>query len=117
MPVVPPLPRFQVESLDTATRITIPSRKNWFIILFLGFWLMGWAFGEIMVLGIIGTSVFAAAVGKTPDASAGFLGVSGFLLFWLAGWTVGGGYAIYLFLWQVTGKEVVDVSFSGITTS
>lgn len=115
MPVVPPLPRFSVETLETGTCITIPSRKNWFAIAFLGFWLMGWAFGEIAVLGVVGTSIFAALSGKATEASAGFLGVSGFLLIWLAGWTVGGGFALYTFFWQVAGKEVIEVSNSAIT--
>jgi hypothetical protein len=29
--------------------ITIPATKNWFAILFLGFWLAMWLFGEIIV--------------------------------------------------------------------
>lgn len=116
MPIVPPTPRFKVETLDlNITRIIIPSRKNWFTIFFLGFWLTGWAVGEIMVLRIMATSIFGAVAGKAPNASAGLLGISGFLLFWLAGWTVGGGFAIYTFLWQVAGKEVIEVNSGGIT--
>jgi hypothetical protein len=115
MPVVPPTPRFQVEPLDTATRITIPSKKNWFIILFMGFWLMGWALGEVAVLGIILTSVLGIAFGKTVAASASFAGISGFLLIWLGAWTVGGGYAIYTWLWQIAGKEVIEISSASIS--
>jgi len=116
MPVVPPTPRFKIETTETnATRFIVPSRKNWFTIFFLGFWLTGWAFGEIMVLGIMATSIFGAVAGKAPNATTGLLGVSGFLLFWLAGWTVGGGFVIYTFFWQVAGKEVIEVSASGIT--
>ncbi|MBI3760199.1 MAG: hypothetical protein HY269_10680, partial [Deltaproteobacteria bacterium] len=30
--------------------ITIPARKNWFIILFMAFWLVGWFFGEVTAI-------------------------------------------------------------------
>ena len=42
--------RYKVEQTAKETIISIPSRKNWFIILFVGFWLIGWAIGEISVM-------------------------------------------------------------------
>ena len=51
MPVTPPAARHTVEDLGDRLKIAIPSRRQWLQTLFLGFWLMGWAFGEISVLG------------------------------------------------------------------
>lgn len=69
-------------------------------------WLIGWAFGEVTALGgILGFSI------------QGFGGPSMFMIVWLAGWTVGGCYAIYILCWQLTGKELIRVAYSGITTS
>ena len=58
-----------VEDKITGLRIIIPSRKNWFVILFVGAWLGGWLMGEISALGILIT-----ALGRSP---AGFLFSSG----------------------------------------
>jgi len=73
--------------------IEIPVRKNWFIILFLSFWLCGWFLGEVFALG--------AVFGVLRNA-AGL-----FLVFWLCGWTVGGLFAFRSLLWMVAGKEVI----------
>jgi len=72
-------------------RITIPSKKNIFIMLFLGAWLCGWAFGEIMVIGTLFWGAFIP-----------------FLLIWLIGWTVGGGFALYIMGWMLFGKEIIS---------
>ncbi|MBK9288700.1 MAG: hypothetical protein IPN38_13675 [Flavobacteriales bacterium] len=53
--------------------ITIPPRRNWFVILFLGAWTGGWAFGGGMAL----LNLFK------PDMP---LFARGFLMFWLLGW-------------------------------
>src|SRR5688572_13404123 len=50
--IVKPLaPRHYSEDIGNRLFISIPSRKNLFIIIFIGIWLAGWAFGEIMVGG------------------------------------------------------------------
>lgn len=105
-------PRYSVERTPTGMIFSIPSRKNWFIILFLGFWLMGWAMGEITVLGILGAGIFEFMQGGMEDIVEKGAGAFGgaFLVIWLAGWTVGGAFAIYTWLWQVRGVEQITVS-------
>ncbi|MGB9593008.1 MAG: hypothetical protein ACPL7R_02580, partial [Anaerolineae bacterium] len=68
-------PRYAVEDTFTALRITIPARRNWLLVLFLGFWLGGWATGEVVVGALL-------LRGQTPDVGegAGML----FMAFWLA---------------------------------
>ena len=80
--------------------IEVPSRKNWFIIIFMSLWLGGWFLGEVSVIGIL-TGMFGNNEGEfaTP-----------FLLFWLSGWTIGGFFAIRLLLWMIAGKEIISFS-------
>lgn len=84
-------------------QITIPTKKNLFLILFSAAWLVGWAVGEFTVP----TTFFH----KGKDAAP--------LLFttaWLAAWTVGGVFAIYTWFWQAFGKEIITVDGSYIST-
>lgn len=123
MPIVqPPKPRYQVEDLGTSLRLVIPSRKNWSVVAFLSFWLMFWLLGELSVIGVVGVNLFRGLLGRTleqlaeagwsfPEVGAGVL----FLLVWLIAWTTGGGYALYTWLWLVTGKEEVEVDGQAIT--
>jgi hypothetical protein len=76
--------------------INIPAAKNWFLILFIGFWLCGWAFGEVSVIRQLAT-------GKAHGAGL-------FLIAWLGGWTVGGCFCISMWLWSVAGHEIVSLT-------
>lgn len=83
--------------------ISIPAKRNGFIVVFLGFWLCGWAMGEIFAIGGV-SGLFGEERG--PGL---------FLLFWLGGWTVGGFFAIRTFFWNLRGREVITVE-SGLLT-
>jgi len=102
--------------------ITIPTRKNWFSITVMLFWLGGWACGELTMVGIGAMFLFGGLVGwlgHDPDASAAGLaavaGMSVFWLFWFAIWTIGGLFALYFLLWQFTGVERIEVDAQAIT--
>jgi hypothetical protein len=82
--------------------IVIPAKRNWFITLFIGAWLCGWLVGEIMAP----TSFLLGA----RDA-----GTRLFIVAWFVMWTIGGGFAIYIFLWSLVGRERVLVSSSLLT--
>jgi hypothetical protein len=118
MPIVElPKQRHHMQEEGASLKITIPSRKNYFIIFFLGFWLTFWAFGEIMALGIVFGGILQLLFntsGVLPEIGAGglagLLGGGVFMLVWLSGWTVGGGFVFYTFLWQLTGKENIEIS-------
>jgi hypothetical protein len=77
--------------------IIMPSKKNIFIILFLPFWLAGWAYALVAV----GKNIIAPNQGTTF-----------FAIFWLGGWIVGGGFALVVWLWSIMGKEIVSVNSS-----
>jgi hypothetical protein len=76
-------------------RLTIPARKNWFILIFLTVWLGGWLIGEFFAIGTLFTN--------------GSDGISLFLLFWLAGWSIGGIFAFQILVWNLRGKEIITI--------
>ena len=61
----------------TDLQIIIPTKRNWFIIIFVGAWLGGWFMGETFALGLL----LSTLRGHPADL---------FVLFWLIGWTAGG---------------------------
>jgi len=76
-------------------KIQIPSKKNWFIIIFLIVWMGGWFMGE--------TSAISQVSARENIAD------NSFLLIWLIGWTLGGGYAIVVLLWSLLGLETITI--------
>jgi len=75
--------------------IKIPSKKNWFIILFLTAWMGGWFMGESSVINEL--------------LSSDNIGANSFMLFWLVGWTIGGLFAITVLLWNLFGQETIQI--------
>lgn len=73
--------------------IMIPSKKNWFALLFGTAWLGAWFFG------------FVSASGLWFSSGTGNSGADGFLIFWLIAWTVGGLTIMALLLWGYFGQE------------
>jgi hypothetical protein len=93
--------------------ITIPAMKNWFLILFLGFWLIGWLCGEVTVIFILIRGHLAHGAnlkGSLPVAA------SLFMLVWLSGWTLGGGFALLTWLWNFAGVELIVLGPSTLAT-
>jgi len=86
--------------------IEIPPKRNWGVIIFFVAWLGGWAFGEIMVISQLINEVFLG--------SSDFLG-TGFMLFWLIGWTVGGLKALKILLFLIAGKEFIQLNGTQLT--
>ncbi len=82
-------------------QVRVKSKSNFFVTAFLMFWLCGWAFGELMVLGTL----------LSGKAGAGSL----FLLAWLGGWTIGGLFALSQVLWNIAGYELLTISDSVLT--
>jgi hypothetical protein len=90
--VSPAKPKATIEESSHGLEIVIPARRNWFITLFLGLWLCGWAMGEVMV-----PATFFA-----QDADPG---AKLFVAVWFVAWTLGGGFALYVFFWSLVGRE------------
>lgn len=109
----PDAPRYTIEDSFAALRIAIPARRHWLVVLFLGFWLAGWATGELFVAATLVEGLAAILAGRAPDMGSGagllFIGI------WLALWTVGGGFALLVWLWNLAGKEVVVIDGESLT--
>jgi hypothetical protein len=86
--------RATVSSAFMPLEISIPSRRNWFVILFLPLWLGGWAMGEISAIQSL----------LRGEGEAGL-----FLVFWLLGWTVAGAFVMLTLGWQIAGREILRV--------
>jgi hypothetical protein len=75
--------------------VVIPSKKNWFVNVFLFVWLGGWSVGECFAI-----SELIKPIEKLDSSLL-------FTAFWLVGWTFGGFVAICVFIWNLIGKEVI----------
>lgn len=82
--------RSRVQEGPEGLEVVVPAKRNVFGMLFLLAWLGAWAFGE---------------VGALNQLAYGAHGVKPFMLFWLAGWTIGGGFAAFAWLWMLAGRE------------
>jgi hypothetical protein len=78
-------------------QITIPAKRNLFIMLFFSVWLCGWVDGELSGLGSL------VGVGN------GMGDANFFLLFWLVGWSLGGFVVINILIWYLIGKEIITI--------
>lgn len=95
--VAPAKPRATLQDTPAGLEIIIPARRNTFLTLFLGLWLCGWLAGEIAT---------PAMLLRGPVPVIGLV----FVTAWLAGWTLAGVFALYVFCWQLAGRERISVS-------
>lgn len=83
----------KIEKTFGGLNIIIPSKKNWFGLLFGTTWMGGWFLG------------FVSASGVLFSSGTGNFGADGFMTFWLTGWTVGGIAITTMLLWGYFGQE------------
>ena len=105
--VKPIAQRHYSEDIGNRLAITIPSRKNWFLIIFVGVWLIFWLFGEIFVGWVFLQGIM----------NQNFEGPVLFILIWVTFWTVGGAFTFYVFFWQLVGREEIEITSDSITVS
>jgi hypothetical protein len=117
MPIIQPgKERHTFQDAGSSIKFTVPSRKHWFAIFFQGFWitlwaLMGTVFGIIFYKTII-ELLFTQPLDNAISSGLAFGGIFGG--FWLAVWMAGGIFVIYTFLWQLVGKEIVEISSESV---
>ncbi|HEX5000995.1 MAG TPA: hypothetical protein VFW78_00730 [Bacteroidia bacterium] len=81
-----------VDKTAGGININIPSKKNWFVLLFGTAWLGGWYWGF--------KNVSSMLFKGTEQPS-----VDGFITFWLLAWTFSGVAIILMLLWGYFGQE------------
>lgn len=89
--VEPHSARFVQERVEGVEQLRIPMRRNWFVLLFTGFWIVLWTFGGMMAM---------VQLGEHFDL---------FLLVWLAMWALGWCFAATMIVTQVAGPEIIRV--------
>ncbi|MCP4182864.1 MAG: hypothetical protein GY761_06030 [Hyphomicrobiales bacterium] len=94
--------RVIVRNIESGLGIIIPSRRQYFVLAFLLFWICGWTIGGI-------SAISALLIDNVP------LTAQTFMLFWLGGWALGWFFAATTILWQLFGEEVIIVT-SGVLT-
>src|SRR5882762_1075811 len=91
MVMAPTTRRSSLKDGPEGLEVVVPAKRNLFVMLFLLAWLGGWAFGEV------------SALRELISGAAG--GPKAFMAFWLVGWTIGGGLAVFAWLWMLAGRE------------
>ena len=107
-----PKPRYLKETLPKQFRLQIPSQRNWFMVLFLGFWMIAWAAVEIIFTGILFLGLAQGVSSVFTEATATGLSPLVILLLttWIVIWTVVGAITFYIWLWQIKGVEEILIS-------
>lgn len=87
----------KIDNLNNNYKITIPSKKNWFGLIFGTAWIGGWYYG------------FKTAISSFNfDTGNSIFEFDGFMTFWLIGWTIGGITILAMLLWGYFGKEMIE---------
>jgi hypothetical protein len=89
-----PSPRVTVRREPGRTVVRIAAPRSWTMIVFLLFWMVGWAGGEAATLR-------ALASGEIRASAYGFVGA------WLVLWTLGGVAGVVGLLWAFAGHDLV----------
>ena len=76
--------------------VIVSARRSPFVNFFLLVWLVGWSIGEIEIAGKL-----ISHEAETPDA---------FMVFWAFGWTLGGLLAVFIYLYNMKGREIIRIS-------
>lgn len=93
-----------VDLVDGRLRITIPGRGAPLVTAFLGVWLAGWALAEIAIIcAIIRAFLLSSADGFVSGGV--LIIIIPFLLFW----TFGGASVACLILWNLVGREIIEL--------
>ncbi|MEK6256657.1 MAG: hypothetical protein N2C13_04985 [Chloroflexota bacterium] len=105
--IKPGIKRHSLDDIVEGIKITIPSRKRWWLIIIIFAWLGAWSIGGIATGFIVILSLSGG------DLSGDIL----FMLFWLIGWAAGETFAIFVLFWQIAGKENLLVGRDSVVHS
>ena len=92
-----PLPKahFRLETSEGVPKIIIPARRNWFVLIFIPFWLAIWTVG--------GMAAFYDLLANPGSPRL-------FLTIWLIGWAIGWLFAASWLGWNISGREELSVT-------
>ena len=114
LPVIePPPPCYTIEELGDSLRITVAGAKNCSGISLLGLWLVPWVIVEIVICGVLFSGLTALLQGELLESNSDnvlICVVGPALLAGFTFWTIRGVLAISQLVWQLSGREVIEVS-------
>jgi len=87
----------KIEKTTDGYTVTIPSKKNWFALLFGTAWLGAWYFGFKNAIGMFNI-----------NNNSSNIEIDGFMSFWLIGSTIGGLVVVFMLHWGYFGKEKIE---------
>jgi len=99
MKVTPRARRSSTTQTSDGLEISIPARKHLFALVFMPMWLIGWSVGELSAIREL----------VSGDGSPMF-----FLGTWLTLWTLGGGAALFTWLWMIRGREIIRLRYHAL---
>jgi len=91
--------RYTAYDLGDILKIIISSKKQWFFILYMIFWIILWATVEFYVL---------------LNFSNQLTDFGPIIIPWFGGWTISIILIIYILTWKLFGKEVIEISYKSI---
>ncbi|MBI1308129.1 MAG: hypothetical protein GC181_16120 [Bacteroidetes bacterium] len=83
----------KIEKTIGGLNVTVPSKKNWFALLFGTAWIGGWFYALRIVSGML----FSSDIDHS--------GVTGFIAFWFLCWIIGGRAITFILLWGYFRQE------------
>ncbi len=116
--VKPIPPRHKVAELDSEVQVTLPSRKNVFRIGWYGLWLLLWGYitgGLLYIWGLFIVGLIGSVTGllseppSDGESYAPLLMVIASLMPFVIVLLAMGSVAIFAFLWQINGSEIIEV--------
>lgn len=106
--------RSKIEQTVDGLRITFPSSHHFIVDIFLFCWLLMWACGGLVVLGMLVFGIIEVMEGNPnfvflKSSLLGLLALI-FMLDWLGFWAIMGLAVAKTWLWGLAGKEVIVIS-------
>ena len=114
--VLPSAPRYVATQLDNSLRITLPSRKRWLAIIPNALFVLIWIPLFVAIGGFAAWTMLASATAR-PVPLSGTLFLLGFFTIWFGFLAAIGATALYSLLWNLAGREVIEVSRQSIRLS
>jgi len=102
-------PRHTVEKSDNLVRVTLPSKKNVFYFLFVGFWFYLWGYL------FYGLSSIRIEANKTVETGSFFFYISICLSFFFLALLAMGIFGVSRVGWLLAGKEVIETTPQTLT--
>ena len=116
-----PTPRHIVEKFDHRVRVTLPSKRNIFRVLFMCVWLLMWGFMVSGLLYVLVAFMRVIAIGRnsTPPFQPSGIFIIAFIFFalFLLALLALGVYGAYRFGWLIAGKEVIEATHQELTVT